>query len=291
MRGLRDPEFVELVGPNVVVLNAIIFNHLLGLLVAKGVIDPRRGIAHQLDLWTFLWSPDGDTGYLSSLDDDTQLAAMEAITARGGDAVVLGGVALANHITHAGGTGDTLRGELRRTWRCLLESPLLVFTGDVLDHAARFSGLPAAGIAHSLHRLAHEWTNKEIRARLAATLGSTEGNLRVIEGRIQRARRLESIETLLVEDPAVVLDQDVVVALFATWSSLDTRRGYFRVEHHPSGIIAAWDRIHHDCWWYDRTGDNDPVTLDEPTPASARWAVESERLLEATDHTTAAAGA
>ena len=38
IRGIRDPEFIDLVGPNVAVTNAVIFNHLLALLIAKDVI-------------------------------------------------------------------------------------------------------------------------------------------------------------------------------------------------------------------------------------------------------------
>ena len=53
--GLRDPEFIDLVGHDVALANAIIFNHLLALLVARHVIDPGKGITCQLQLWTFLW--------------------------------------------------------------------------------------------------------------------------------------------------------------------------------------------------------------------------------------------
>ena len=58
---------------NVAVTNAVIFNHLLALLIAKDVIAADRGITHQLRLWTFLWGARNHVGYLDTLDEDAQV--------------------------------------------------------------------------------------------------------------------------------------------------------------------------------------------------------------------------
>ena len=77
IRGIAEPEFIDLVGPGVVVGNAIIFNHLLALLIARNVIGAGKGIAYQLQLWSFLWGDHDHGGYLDTLHDDTQFAAIE----------------------------------------------------------------------------------------------------------------------------------------------------------------------------------------------------------------------
>ena len=44
LEGLADEKFVEAVGPVVVATNAVIFNHLLTLLVARDQIEQGNGV-------------------------------------------------------------------------------------------------------------------------------------------------------------------------------------------------------------------------------------------------------
>jgi hypothetical protein len=82
-KALRDPDFLDVVGPRVAIANAVILNHLLALLVAKGVVAADKGIAYQVDLWSFLWGEGDEDGYLDSLPDEEQIAAMEEFSERG----------------------------------------------------------------------------------------------------------------------------------------------------------------------------------------------------------------
>src|SRR5450756_25861 len=169
-RGLRDPEFIHLVGHEVALANAIIFNHLLALLVVRHIIDPGKGVTCQLQLWTFLWGNADHSGYLDALDDDTRLSAMEAIAARGGEITVVAAVGVADQLTLSSDWHD-LRTELRDMWRHLLASPLLTFTSEVMSLAALLSSRSAADIARGLDQLAREQTPRELQAALATHLG------------------------------------------------------------------------------------------------------------------------
>ena len=135
LRGLRDPEFIDLVGPSVAVANAVIFNHLLALLIARNVIAADRGITCQLQLWTFLWGAHRPAGYLDSLDEDARLDAMEAIADRGGEVTVLGAAHLADQLSQSNGWSE-LKPPSETCGVTFFESPLLTFTADVLRHAA-----------------------------------------------------------------------------------------------------------------------------------------------------------
>jgi hypothetical protein len=278
MRGIRDPEFIDLVGPNVAVTNAVIFNHLLALLTAKDVIAADRGIRHQIQLWTFLWGAQDHVGYLDTLDEDTRFDAMEAIAERGGEVTVLAAVDLADQLTRSNEWTE-LRTDLRNVWRHLLESPLLAFTADVLRHVASPRARPAVEIAQELDRLAREWTVPELHAVLADHLGTAAGRIRVMRGVVRRRLRDEMVEILLIDDPEAILDTDRVSAAFAEWAALDQSRAYFRFEQPTAGVIAVWDFALHECWKYNRHTDADPVPLEEPLATEPVWSTESRKLL------------
>lgn len=280
MRGLRDPEFIDLVGPSVTVSNAVIFNHLLALLIAKNVITADRGITCQLQLWTFLWGAPDQAGYLNTLDEDTRFDAMEAIAERGGEVTVLAAAHLADQLTRSNGWAE-LRIGLRDVWRHLLESPLLAFTADVLRHAAHPGGRSAVDISRELDKLARAWTTAELHAVLAARLGTTAGRIRAMRGRIRRRVRDEMVDILLVDDPEAKIDADKVRAAFAAWAALDKDRAYFRFEQPATGIVAVWDQALRECWIFSRHVDADPVTLEEPAGAEPAWSTESRKLLNA----------
>jgi len=280
IRGIRDPEFIDLVGPNVAVTNAVIFNHLLALLIAKDVIGPDRGITRQLQLWTFLWGSQEHVGYLDTLDEDTRLGAMEAIAERGGEVTVLTAVHLADQLTRSNEWTE-LRTDLRNLWRHLLESPLLTFTADVLRHAASSRARSTIDISRDLNKLAREWTAPELHAAMAGHLGTTAARIRAERKVIRRRLRDERIDILLIDDAEAILDTDRVSAAFAEWAALDHNRAYFRFEQPAAGIIAVWDLALHECWKYNRYTDADPIALEEPVATEPAWSTESRKLLNA----------
>jgi hypothetical protein len=279
IRAIRDPEFIDLVGPNVMITNAVIFNHLLAQLIAKEVIAADRGINSQLQLWTFLWGTRDQDGYLDTLDEDTEFDAMEAIAEHGGEVVIVAAVQLADQLTRSSRWTD-LRTALRDMWRHLLESPLLTFTADIFRHAASPGTRSATDISRELDKLAREWTPSELHAAIAGSLGTTAGQIRAERVVIRRGLREEEVDSLAVDDPAASLDTASVLAAFAEWAALDQSRTYFRLGQPAAGIVAVWDLAAQECWRYNRHTDADPVTLEDPVVAEPVWSTESRKLLD-----------
>ena len=130
-KALRDHDFLDVVGPQVALTNAVILNHLLALLVAKGVVAPDKGIGCQVELWAFLFGDATSDGYIDDLQEDDQFAAMEAFDERGAAVTIVMAVDLAAQLTNQHDL-DTLRTRLRHVWRRMLTAPTLDFAPDVL---------------------------------------------------------------------------------------------------------------------------------------------------------------
>jgi hypothetical protein len=275
-KALRDKEFLDVVGPHMAVTNAVILNHLLALLVAKGVVAVDRGIGCQVELWSFLWGEGDDAGYLHSLPPDEQMAALGEFSERGLEVTVLSAVDLAVGLTRRG--LDELRFRLRHVWRRMLTSPQLCFTSDVLRRA---SGLrPASALAERLHHLAREWTRHELDDAIAAAIGTTRAHVGLREESVYRGPQQAVVEVVEISDPAVVLTIERALDVFSRVVAVDRSRDYIRVKHAPSGVVAAWDRRLHDCWWYDPARE-EPVDLAEPTTSEPDWLAASEMLVTA----------
>ena len=278
--GIQDPEFVDLVGPSVTVINTMIFNHLLALLTAKAIVNPDRGIATELRLWSFLWGTQNSDGYLDTLDVDTRLDAMEALAERGCEVAVLGAVDLADQLTRSHGWTE-LRIQLRNMWRHLLESPELAFTSDVLRLAARPGIRPAAEMAQGLDELAVQSTTPELHGAIADCLHTAAQQIRLTHGIVRRHRRDEVVDILAVDDPEVTLDAAMASTALAVWAGMDQSRDYFRFDQPVPGTIVVWDRDSNECWRFERHLNGDPVMLQVPVVVEPAWAVESRRLLDA----------
>jgi hypothetical protein len=275
-KALRDTDFLEVVGPQVAVTNAVILNHLLALLVAKGIVAVDKGIGYQVDLWSFLWGEGDDAGYLDSLPPDEQMTALDEFSERGFEVTVLSALGLAAELTRRG--LDELRLRLRHVWRRMLTSPQLCFTADVLRRA---SGLrPASALAEHLDHLAKEWTRREVDDAIAAGIGTTRAQLNVREESVHRGPQRAIVEVVEISDPGVVLNTERALEVFSRVVAVDRSRDYIRLNHTPSGVVAAWDRRLHDCWWYDPARD-DPVDLAEPAEAEPGWLAASEMLVVA----------
>ena len=186
-KALRDQDFLDVVGPRVAIANAVILNHLLALLVVKGVVAVDRGVGYQLDLWSFLWGEGDEPGYLDTLPDEEQIAAMEEFSERGLEVTVLSAVDLATQLTKQRDL-DRLRPRLRHVWRSMLSSSQLCFTVDVLRQASRPGVRPATDLTDALDHLARESTRREVDDAVAACLGTTRSQLTIREESVYRGR-------------------------------------------------------------------------------------------------------
>jgi hypothetical protein len=286
-KALRDQDFLDVVGPRVAIANAVILNHLLALLVAKGVVAADKGIGYQVDLWSFLWGEGVSGGYLDSLPDEEQMAAIEEFSERGLEVTVLSAVDLAAQLTRRTEL-DGLRSRLRYVWRRMLTSSHLFFTGDVLSRVSRPGVRPATELADALDHLARESSRREVDDAVADCLGTTRSQLTVRQESVHRGPDRSAVEVIEIGDPAVDLTTDVALAVFAQVVAVDRRRDYIRLKHRDSRITAAWDRRRHDCWWYDPNTE-ELVDLTEPAASDPGWVAASESLMAAAQNVETAA--
>ncbi len=278
-KALRDRDFLDVVGPTVALTNAVILNHLLALLVAKGVVRPDKGIGYQIELWAFLFGDATSDGYIPTLSDEDQWAAMEAFDERDSAVTIISAVDLAVQLTKQHDL-DALRTRLRHTWRRILTAPTLDFTPDALRRAAQPGVRPAFKLAVSLAGFAKESTRREVDGALAGSLGVNPSQLIVRKETVKRGRQVATVEVVGITDPAVELTAGEVTAAFRAAAVADPAIDYVRIKHLQSGVVATWDRRLHDCWRYD-PADDDPVDLAEPTDVDPRWLAAADALAAA----------
>lgn len=275
-RALADRDFLDVVGPRVVLANAVILNHLLFLLVAKGVVTPEKGVSYEIDLWSFLWGEEARPGFVESLPEDEQMEAMEEFSERGLEVSVLTAMDLAVQLTKQHHL-EALRVRLRHVWRRMLTSPHLCFTVDVLRRASRPGIRPAAQLTSSLVQFARETTPREVQDAIAAALNTTRSRLVFREEAVQRGTARAVVEVIEVSDPAVDITAAVALKLFAAVAATDPRRDYVRVKHTVSKVVSIWDRRLPDCWWYDPAED-EPLDLGQPDATEPEWHVATTAL-------------
>lgn len=278
-KALRDQDFLDVVGSRVAVANALILNHLLTLLVRKGVVVAEKGVACQVELWSFMWGEGDRGGYLDSLPDEEQMMAMEEFAERFLEITVLSAVDYAAQLTKHKELHD-LRNRLRHVWRRMLTSPQLCFTREVLQRAS-LSGVRSAGtLTETLDHLAKEWTRRELDEAVAGCLGTSRSKLLMRTELVRRGQDRSIVEVIEIADATVVLTTDAALEVFSRVSTVDRDREYIRLKHLESGVVAAWDRRRHDCWWYHPPTD-EQVDLDEPAPLAQGWIVASDALVAA----------
>jgi hypothetical protein len=277
--GLADDRFIEAVGPIVVATNAVIFNHLLTLLVAKDQIDQAEGVNAQLWLWEWLWlaRDDDSVGFVDGLDPDEQSAALQVYVARDADAMTVAGLYQAAMVSrHQGWDEELFR--LRDLWRTLLTSPYLPITNNVLAKAAAQAGADPARLATTLDDLARRYTLDEVLAEVAAAIGTEPSQLTLSRGRIQRGRRIQDVDFLTIGHMPAALTSTAAIAGFAAWMALQPERDYCRIVHPDSGAVAVYDLATGDRWWADKH-TSEIVDLQEITPAATAWQAASAAIV------------
>ena len=278
-KALRDQDFLDVVGPRVALANAVILNHLLALLVARGVVASDKGIGYQIELWAFLFGDATSDGYISTLSEEDERAAMELFEDRGSAVTILCAVDLATQLTKQHAL-DVLRISLRRGWRRMLAAPSLDFAAHTLQRAAPSDIRPPTRLAESLVEFAKESTRRELDEALAASLNIDRSQFDVREETVKRGHETATVLVFGIADPAVELTPERVTAAFRAAVAAYPAIEYVRIKHLLSGAVATWDRKFHDCWRYYPTED-EPSDLAEPTNVDPPWLTAADALVAA----------
>lgn len=268
-KALRDRDFLEVVGPQVALTNAVILNHLLALLVAKGVVAPDKGVEYQVELWSFLFGDAAVDGYIGSLSEDDQWLAMEAFDQRRSALIILSAVDLAMQLTKQHDL-HALRVRLRHVWRRILVAPTLAFTPEILHQASQPGLRPSSRPTASLCAFAKEATREDVDDAVAACLGIAPAQITVRKETVTRGAQPAAVNVAEVGDSNVQLTPQLAIAALRAAVAADPAIDYVRIKHLPSGVVVTWDRRLNDCWRYDSV-NRDLVDLTEPTGVDPPW--------------------
>jgi hypothetical protein len=132
LRGLKSPDFVRLVGAEVIINNYVIFSHVLWRLLQKNEwIDNDFILESFFNIWVFFWGEEPHSGFVSTLSNEQRNWANELLRKHKGDALVLATLYHANWQSML--DGDNLfRADLCRFWRHILSSTPFNLNEDTL---------------------------------------------------------------------------------------------------------------------------------------------------------------
>lgn len=280
--GLTDDSFIQLVGPSVIVPSYIVFNHLCWKLAQLDLIDRPFVIDAQVELWQFFWGSETSPGYLATMSEAEQLAAIEILDTHRAEAVLIASIYQAYDIAWDLEDADVVR--LRDQWRVILMHDLGGVGAASAQDAATVSGsgsdpLPLADFVAYLVGLAEYTTDYEVLAAIAEVLGCSATALRRKRQKVRRGDLGDTYVTVFeVSDPLVDLDSSRVQLLFSELARLNPEEDYFRVSHAESGAVAYADYKLNVGLWYDLETD-DYVEFEPPDASIHAWDAAVERLL------------
>ena len=280
--GLTDDSFIQLVGPSVIVPSYIVFNHLCWKLAQLDLIDRPFVIDAQVELWQFFWGSETSPGYLATMSEAEQLAAIEILDTHRAEAVLIASIYQAYDIAWDLEDADVVR--LRDQWRVILMHDLGGVGAASAQDAATVSGsgpdpLPLADFVAYLVGLAEYTTDYEVLAAIAEVLGCSATALRRKRQKVHRGDLGDTYVTVFeVSDPLVDLDSSRVQLLFSELARLNPEEDYFRVSHAESGAVAYADYKLNVGLWYDLETD-DYVEFEPPDASIHAWDAAVERLL------------
>ena len=281
INGLTDDEFVRLVGPSVILPSYVVFNHLCWKLAQLDLIDRSFSLHAQIDLWKFFWGDGADPGYLATMSEPEQLAALEILDAHSAEAVMLASLHQAYEIAWQESDSDVVR--LRDEWRVMLVHDLGSVGIDSVRDAATVSGagpkpLSVEEFVEELAGLAEFTTESEATIRVAAVAGCSPGSVTQRRVKVHRGELGDrSADVFEIEDPTVVLSAALAEDTLAELARLFPETDYLRIHHGPSRTVAFADYELDLGLWVSLETDEE-VELAPPEAASRSWDIAVDRL-------------
>ncbi len=279
--GLTDDSFTRLVGSSVIVPSYIVFNHLCWKLAQLDLIDRPFVVDAQVELWRFFWGDAAGPGYLATMSEAEQLAAIEILDVHCAEAVLLASVHQAYDIAWELEDADVTR--LRDQWRVILMHDLGGVGATSVRDAATVSGsgpdpLSLADFVADLAGLAEYTPDREVLAVIAGILGCRATAVSRTRRKVHRGDLGDDfVGVVEVSDPVVALDSSKALLLLSELARLLPDEQYLRVSHTETGTVAFADYELGVGLWYDPRADEE-IDFDPPDASSHPWDSAVERL-------------
>lgn len=256
LKGLEDRRLQEVLGPVGVTANAVIFNHLLALLIARDVIDAEFGIGSQVRLWRWLWGSGASaTPALFLNTDPEELAEQEAMfLSRGGISTTLRAIGRAARVTLEL-DWEQSQADLRNVVRVFMVWAQQRIVVEDLYAAIR----PPEGIGsvreliEPIERLAERFSEEEVKTAVALALNVDSSYVGFEHAIVHRADVEESVEYIQIDATGFTLTPSIASAALTAWQSLETDLGYYRLQDSQASTVAVIDTTTGDRWWADKT--------------------------------------
>ena len=286
VNGITDDAFVQLVGPSVILPSYVVFNHLCWKLAQLDLADQVAVVDAQLALWRFFWGGDEDGGYVATLTEPEQEAALGLLDRHHAEAVLMASVLQAYDITWH--EADHRVDALRDVWRQILVHDLWQPTAQALGDAAAVAGsgpdpIPVVNLIDELDGLARYYDDMDARHVIATALGTSTSSVSECEGLVARGELGEqTVEIYVLTDPKVRLTPSTAASALSELARLRTDASYLRLTHPPSETVAFADFDADDFVWADlRSGEIEAIVLNDDEAPLWEAGLEALRHLAA----------
>lgn len=282
LRAIESEKFAEMLGPQVVIANAVIVDHLIRALEVRRILDFEFALAMRVRLYERLLGDGESPGYLGGLSGSDASVVMAEMKRLALPTRILGELfRSASHSRGALFLDERL--ELRGACRAFVSSDLLgIALGDLAAAIAWGGASDSATFVREIRLLAEFVLVDDLEAELAREAGTSPGRVHLTDVKVRRGGgpELVLVEQLDLEDQDLVFAPEMASRLISTWEAA-AGGDYFRVKHRPTSRLAFVDlasgeRVFHPPQPLE--GFPAGVTLPPPVVVVTPWRLGLEKL-------------
>ena len=284
VRGISNDEFVQLVGPSVVLPTYIVFNSICRKLFQLDLADRGVLIESQLAMWHFFWGTGQKPGYLQKLSPPEQTAAHELFASHHATTVFLCSLLEARWACE---WDESLRElfETRDVLRTVLDNSFWSPTSEAVIEACTMLDsrkLTAEEFVEWLEDFAYLVTSKELRQVVADTAGMPASQITErVESVYREGLGMDTVPQWVLEADEPLMDSNTAAALMSALKSIlpDDQANYLRFVQPSADLVAFADYEIGTYLFTDRKADTVEY-LEEPLPIAPSWQAGLDRLYE-----------
>ncbi len=281
LRGVRNDDFREMVGHEVMAHNYIIFSHILWRLLSKEWASHEFIIESFLQLWHDFWGFSTRNGYYFQLPLEQQADVLGWLADKHTPAAMLATVYYSDFLVRSEKLFD-LRMELRDFWRAFLQYTPFTWTEKIIEEAWRLVGSmesyqtpPPAAIFEALQQLANYETELSLLRALEDFQHVPAHSCHFEEVSIFREAlsRSATEKCLVIKTPDALADPAAAQRWLRHWMRLETL-DYYRLaapDSNGSAITLFYEQTTgKGVFWARHTGAK-PADFGNIMPLPTPW--------------------
>lgn len=278
LRGIRSPDFQELVGFEVMAQNYVIFAHILWRLFAKDWVELEFVVDSLLQMWRFFWCDSMQSGYFNKLSLEEREQVLQWVHDYHADAELVAALYHSAYLTSTE-RWQELRFALRDFWREMLCHPPYEVTTEILEEIWRMVAhltpyqppLPSVIVGELAHLARFETHHRFLRAlerQYHYPLGSCEFERQTVWR--ETLDRPDQVECLVVRVDGALADKHETIAMLKEWMRFESL-DYYRIYTPFTGRLLYYDMSQQKgVYWAKDRGEN-PLDLGAIVPRPSDW--------------------